>query len=555
MNLLKLMTVGCLLSCFSGLMTSCSDDDDAGSKVLLRPVTAMEIVQNKAYLSWKSVEGATEYIVEVYKVVDKGEELYKTETVPGDRSSCVIDLDWEENYKFKVKCEGNGRLSGYWETEVTGVLYRPLSIELGEARTIDTQALISWMPNDTVVITALTAVPMGLETVNSQDIKVYNVSSEEYLAGSKIIDDLTPETSYRVSFYSGDEQSSDTYQARIEVKTTVTENLDEDYGTANRIDLRNDAFDPDYFNKLDWNSLAEGTTFVLPAGKTYVLNSGETVIEFAHSVHFVTPQTLEDYPTFSFDNAFRIVEGGVVDKVTFKRINLRASKSLSEVADNSLSGKQVICPESDVFLINTIDFTNCYIENFRSIVRSKKATGNVGAIAFKECTINAIGNQGIVSTDGKNGNYINDVSFDECTITNICGIADLRNSSSGKSISITNTTFCYAPMENSFLFRVDPSIAVKIENCVFGGSMKIDGKLPKFNELGSGGQDDYTGVYPFSSVNSFQANDRTSSKGNLGLSDSKMSTTTLFTAPGTNNFKLNELFTGCSSVGASKWRR
>ena len=85
MNLLKLMTVGCLLSCFSGLMTSCSDDDDAGSKVLLRPVTAMEIVQNKAYLSWKSVEGATEYIVEVYKVVDKGEELYKTETVPGDR--------------------------------------------------------------------------------------------------------------------------------------------------------------------------------------------------------------------------------------------------------------------------------------------------------------------------------------------------------------------------------------------------------------------------------------------------------------------------------------
>ena len=555
MNLLKFMTVGCLLSCFSGLMTSCSDDDDAGSKVLLRPVTAMEIVQNKAYLSWKSVEGATEYIVEVYKVVDKGEELYKTETVPGDRSSCVIDLDWEENYKFKVKCEGNGMLSGYWETEVTGILYRPLSIELGEARTIDTQALISWTPNDTVVITALTAVPMGLETVNSQDIKVYNVSSEEYLAGSKIIDDLTPETSYRVSLYSGEEQNSDTYQARIEVKTAVTENLDEDYGTANRIDLRNEAFDPDYFNKLDWNSLAEGTTFVLPAGKTYVLNSGETVIEFAHSVHFVTPQTLEDYPTFSFDNAFRIVEGGVVDKVTFKRINLRASKSLSEVADNSLSGKQVICPESDVFLINTIDFTNCYIENFRSIVRSKKATGNVGAIAFKECTINAIGNQGIVSTDGKNGNYINDVSFDECTITNICGIADLRNSSSGKSISITNTTFCYAPMENSFLFRVDPSIAVKIENCVFGGSMKIDGKLPKFNELGSGGQDDYTGVYPFSSVNSFQANDRTSSKGNLGLSDSKMSTATLFTAPGTNNFKLNELFTGCSSVGASKWRR
>lgn len=79
------------------------------------------------------------------------------------------------------------------------------------------------------------------------------------------------------------------------------------------------------------------------------------------------------------------------------------------------------------FLINTIDFTNCYIENFRSIVRSKKATGNVGAIAFKECTINAIGNQGIVSTDGKNGNYINDVSLMSVlslifAVLQICGI-------------------------------------------------------------------------------------------------------------------------------------
>lgn len=555
MNLMKLMTAGLLLSCFSALLTGCSDNDDSGSNVLLRPVTTMEVVQNKAYLSWKSVEGATEYVVEVYKVTDKGDELYKTETVPGDQSSCVIDLDWEENYKFKVKCTGNGRLSGYWETEVTGILYRPLSIELKESRAIDTKALIAWEPNDTVVITALTAIPMGTEGGASQEIKTYQVSSEEYLAGSKVIDDLSPETSYRVSLYSGEEQTSDTYQARTEVKTEATENLDADYGTANRIDLRNKPFDPDYFNTLDWNSLEEGTTFILPAGKTYVLNSSENVIEFAHSVHFVTPQTLEDYPTFSFNNSFRVIEGGTIDKITFKRINLKAAKSLSEATNNSLSGKQVICPESNVFMINTIDFTNCYIENFRSVVRSKKATGNVGAISFKNCTINAIGNQGIVSTDGKKGNYINDVTIDECTITNICGIADLRNNGSGKNITITNTTFCYAPMENSFLFRVDPSVAIKIENCVFGGSMKIDGGIPKFNELGLGGQDDYTGIYRFSPVNSFQSSDHSSSRGNLGLTDSKMATSSLFADPVNNNFKLNELFSGCSSVGASKWRR
>lgn len=554
MNLMKLMTAGFLLSCFSAvLLTGCSDDD-ASSKVLLRPVTAMKIVQNKAYLSWKSVEGATEYIVEVYKVVNKKEELYKTESIPGDRSSCVIDLDWEENYKFKVKCTGNGRLSGYWETEVTGILNRPISIELKEARTIDTQARISWLPNDTVLITALTAIPLTTDGPDSQEPKVYPVSAEEYAAGSKIIDGLIPETGYRISLYTGEEQTSNTYQARLDVKTVAAENLDEEYGTANRKDLRNEAFDPEYFNQLDWNALAEGTTFILPPGKTYKLNSSEAIILLTHSVNFVTPQTLEEYPTFSLDNAFGVVEGGTIDRVTFKRVNIKAAKSLEEATNNSLSGKQVICPESNVFLINTVEFTDCYIENFRAIVRSKKEGGSVGAISFKGCTINAIGNQGIVSTDGKKGNYINEVTIDECTVTNICGIADLRNNGNGKNIVITNSTFCYAPMENSFLFRVDGSVAVKIENCVFGGSMKVEGNLPKFNELGSGGQDDYTGGYRFSPINSFQSSDHPSTKGSLGLSDAKMTTAKLFTDPQNNNFKLNELFESHSTVGASKWR-
>ncbi|MCS3160258.1 hypothetical protein NXX71_03435 [Bacteroides faecis] len=110
-------------------------------------------------------------------------------------------------------------------------------------------------------------------------------------------------------------------------------------------------------------------------------------------------------------------------------------------------------------------------------------------------------------------------------------------------------------MENAFLFRVAANIPIKIENCVFGGSMKIDNNIPKFNELGSGGQDDYTGSYRFSPVNSFQTSDHSSTKGSLGLSDSKMSTTGLFTDPANNNFKLNELFEGCSSVGAPEWRR
>lgn len=50
MNLMKLMMVGLLLSSFLFLVTGCSDNDDSGAKVLLRPVATMEVVQNKAYI-------------------------------------------------------------------------------------------------------------------------------------------------------------------------------------------------------------------------------------------------------------------------------------------------------------------------------------------------------------------------------------------------------------------------------------------------------------------------------------------------------------------------
>lgn len=534
---------------------SCSDDKNA-SNVLFRPVTTMSVEQNKAYLSWKAVEGALQYIIDVYKVKAEGEELFKTEKVPGIETSRVISLDWEDSYLFKVKCVNeNGVVSAYWETEATGLLSRPLTIDLGETRTIDTQARIFWNPNDSVIITALSAIPVVDGVQQTDNAKIFTVSGDEYNAGQKTIDGLTPETSYRINLYSGTEQTSDTYQAHVELTTQKTENLDEEYGISNRIDLRNMAFDENYFNSLDWSGLPEGTTFILPAARTYTLNIGEDVIELMNSVNFVTPQTLDDYATFKFGNSFRVAEGATVDKITFNRVNMRAMTDLSEATSTGLSGKQVICPEASSYEVGIVKFTDCNIENFRAIVRSKTDKGNFGTIIFNDCVINGMGDQAMVSTNGKKSNYMNAVSFNNCTITNICGIADLRYTGNGQSLSLTNCTFCYAPMETSYLFRVDPSVAIKIENCVFGGSMKVEGKIPKFDVLGSGGMDDYTNIYRFNPVNSFQTDDHTSTKGNIGLTNSKMSTSTLFTAPSIHNFKLNEQFGGASGTGALRWRR
>ena len=546
MKTAKQMVLGVLLSTGLTAVVGCSDNE-ATPTVLLRPVTTMVTEMNHVKLSWKAVQGATQYQVDIYRVTDGANELYQSFTTSD--TALALDLDWDESYQVKVKSLNNNVESAYWETDPITLIYPSI---FGSTRSIDTQALVSWTPSDRFSISTLSAV--AIDSLGNETDKplTFQVTDDEYASGQKILSGLSPATTYKIAAYAGD-VSLDNYRGRVLLATTEAEDLRAEYGS-NLIDLREVPYDEDYFNtSVNWAELPEGSTFILPEGKSYVINRG-TVVELTRSVHFITPQTLGEYATFRFDNAFRVAEGMNVDRISFKRMNLQASKALDKVTDTGMSGKQVICPEASSYQVNSILFTECHIENFRAVVRSKAHAGNFGTITFKGCSLNAIGNQGIVSTDGKHG-VVTSVSMDDCTVANSCGIADLRNAeSSTEGVSLTNCTFCYTPADGSFLFRVAYNIPVQIENCVFGASMKLNGKQPLFNQIGSGAQDDYTGNHPFSPINSYKTSDQVSTKGNLGLSGANMDTNTLFQAPADSNFKLNNTFPGCSSTGDSKWR-
>lgn len=544
MKIARLMALGLLLSAGMTTFSGCSDDEE-GSRVLLRPVTTMVTDMNHVQLSWKAVPGATEYVVEIYRVTDGVNELY--DTITTGETSLTLDLEWDDSYQIKVRGIGNGRESAVWSTDVITLVFPTI---LGQTKAIDTQARVTWTPTDEFSITTLTAMPLDEKGNEAGEAKTYEVTPEEYAAGEKILTGLAPSTSYKVSAYSG-EAVLDNYRGRVMLATVTADDFSH-YG--NIIDLRDKPYDENYFNTVDWAGLPDGTLFILPEGKTYTVNSGTTVAELSRSVSFTTPQTLGDYATFRFDNAFRMAANAQVGKISFKRMTLKAKKTLDEVTDTGLSGKQVFCPEQDNFTLDSITFDDCHIENFRSIIRSKFGNGNIEAVVFEGCTINAIGNQGIISTDGKKTNHITSMKMDECTVTNICGIADLRDSGSGKEVRITNTTFCYAPMESSFLFRTNAEVAVSIENCVFGASMKEDNKKPLFNQIGTGGTGDYSGTLNVTYANTYATSDLNLKKNPLGWTAAPFSTPSLFQDPAAHNFKLNSSFTACQTAGAGKWR-
>lgn len=552
MNKIKVMTLALLLAGGGSWLSGCSDDNDGGQSVLLRPVTTMELEQNKATLSWKAVEGATEYIVEVYLIAEAGDELYKTETIPAGQTSCVVTLDWENNYKFKVRAIGGNRESGYWETDATGILVRPLAIDLKQARAIDTKARISWVPNDTVTITALTVVANTTGENAEAEVKTYPVTAEEYTAGYKDIDNLSPETSYRVNLYSGEEQTPDTYQARLDINTVAAEDLDAEFG-ANLV--RVPAGNPNYFATIDWSAVPEGTAYALPGGQIFTVL--EEAMAFSSSVTFVTELSLEDNATFvtSTMTPFVFAEGAHVNSLTFKRVGVKADADLSTSADkgNGFSGKYVMCPEK-VFTAGEISFIDCSFENFRGLVRSKVTGSVIAKLTFEGCDINGVGGYTLVSDDNKDNRRFDEIVINNCTLRNVWGGFSLQKSNNCQSITISNSTLCYAPATSGTFFSLADGVSVNIENCVFGASMAVDGKNAVFNTAGAGGADCSKGR-TYASTGSYKASDRSISKGNLSLTDAKLDTKSLFTNAAVGDFTLNANFAGASSAGALKWRK
>ena len=551
MKFMKITVFSLVLSAGTAMLAGCSDDDSTSS-VLLRPVTSMEQNQNSVSLSWQNVPDATEYIIEVSREGDSGFEPYNTYTT-SETSYTVSGLDWDSRYKVQVKSSAPNRESAYWELSEFSIVY---PTKLGQTKAIDSSARITWGEGGNV-ITAITATPKEDENT----VKTYAVSADDYAAGEVIINDLAPETTYTICAYSGSEQTVDTYEGKITLTTAASENYDDLYGAGKWIDFRNDvnADNPEYFNSpAFWENIEDGTTIILAGGKEYNMGDGNSWY-LTKSIGFATGMTLGSNAKFIVNNAINFAENATIDFISFKSIDLiGGGKTLEEATDNSLNGKQVICPDKQNSSAQTITFTDCFIQNYRSVVRIKEPTAGIGTLAFKGCTIDAIGNQGMISTDGKAGRLTNTI-IDECTITNTYMLADIRAAEAGDKVTISNSTFCYVPQDvkNGALFRFNNMVELEMTNSVFGPALATgSGTIMDFNKVGGNGlgQGFYSGTKGTTTVTNSYSSSDLKLNNSLNFTNCGLSVTDLFQAPANGDFKVSGMFSGSSSAGATKWR-
>lgn len=551
------------------IFTGCKDDDDLGTAPrLFRPVTTLDNQNNNLIVTWGNIKGATSYELELYKATgektESGAEIVtKYLTTTTNTSPYTFEnVPWDEKYAVRIKAIGNNIESEFYDSKLISIVY---PTKLTGSKTIDIAAMLSWSTGGS----QYTKIVVNTVDNPSADPIEVRVSASDYEAGKKAINGLEPNTSYQAVVYSGEE--GDSYEGRLTFKTREAEDFDAKYGAGMYLDIRGDEnasilTSADFLSQIN---AVEGMTVILQGNFLYKLGSS---IKFKKSVNFVTGLSLEGNAIFSQAAALQTDANATIEKITFTEVDFYSDKALDEstsvakTTDKGFGGRQVYNINGTNSLLKELRFTNCRLEGYRALVRMQAATDGIAKTVFDGCTINGVGDQGAVTSTNLAG-VMDVVEFNNCTITNVIMLADLRASKNKPEFTISNCTFCYAPLEataaGANLFRFEKNaVNLNVENTVFGPSMAlVSGNMTTYTASTKGSIMLNASATTCNVKNSFKTNFAWTVVGESatypleGLTTIAMDENALFNDPTNEIFSYLGNFDGSSTAGAIKWRK
>lgn len=479
-----------------GSMSSCSDDDDFGNAPrLFRPVASLETNKNTITATWDNIKGATKYDLKLFRVTgtdEAGENVYEECAEASCESSPYTfnDLAWDEKYRVEISCTGDESYSKVYTTNDVNV---PYATKLKGVKLIDNAARITWDEGGNV-IKAIVATPEdGSEPV------VRAISEREYTEGTVDIVGLTPSMKYTFCAYNdGENFANSTYEGKLTGTTSKPIDFDAEYGAGMYLDIRDypDEFAVDTLkSEKFWAAVQDGMTIILRGDFDYKVNNSQPITK---SVRFVTASTLGGNARLVSSGGMTLAKGVDVGFIEFNNVDLYSDKAIDgggyEVATNTdkgFGGRQVFNINGVKCTLGELRFIGCHIEGYRAVVRAQSDGDNITKILFDNCIINGIGDQGVLTTNNKSCDW-KEVSFNNCTITNIVMLCDFRSTTNQLTMNINNCTFCYAPMEttanaNTPMFRFNNNaVVLNISNTLFGPSMYSGGSGSKIETYKAG---------------------------------------------------------------------
>lgn len=480
-KILKSLLLICTAVFSYGIFVSCSDDNNSGMSRLFRPVLSNSNIKsglddNKVpYLEfkWDAYSDADKYIATL--VPSDGSDPISIET---NEPTCKFtNLAYDMDYQIRLKAisTSKGIESKDYTTTVTTADYPTMLNSLSSSNIIDTEARITWDVDGGNTVYDV------LKIYNGDDelIDEIQLTADDLAAGEVIIRNLEPAKSYRVdAYYDGK------YLGKKRFKTAASES----YSGA-VVDLRvftaselKKMLSTEFLDSVVTAHAEEDINIVLKGGIEYTISGGTTIPATTHTIRFVTGLTLEGNARFISGGGFTIgkngadVESIVYEKIDFISDKAKAMDDLKANTDKGWGGRQVFNINGVSSILNNLTFKDCTVTGYRAVVRGQTNKDHIHNVTLENCTINGIGDQGVLTNADKGGDW-KVVTIKNCTFTNIVMLCDFRKTANPLEMNVENCTFCYAPLEttanaNTPLFRfAGNSVALKVKNTLFGPSM------------------------------------------------------------------------------------
>lgn len=464
----------------AGTFVSCSDDDLPAADALFRPVITEsdnieqgldENLSPYVVVTWDNYTNANQYTVKM-EAVDGSDSK---EITTSELTARFENLDYDKEYNILLSAANTntGLTSKPYSLSITTNDYPTALSTPATTDIIDTQTRIKWSGSYTQLqVIKDSNDSLVVDTLLSDDINA---------AQNIIIKGLEPKTTYRVVAY-----DNGNYRGKKRFTTAASENYEgvvfdlrgmeggESYITADQL-AADVAANPD-----------QDITYVLEGGTIYKISGGTNIPGTTKTIKFVTGLTLAGNAIFRSGGGFGGVSGQDINAIVFEKIDFISDKAIEgggyEVAtnhDKGWGGRQVFNINGYAATISNLTFKNCSMTGYRAVVRSQKDGDNITNLLLEDCTINAIGDQGVVTTTNKKGDWRN-VTMRNCTVTNIVMLCDFRASVETLHFNIENCTFCYAPIEttvnaNTPMFRLGTNnVVLTVKNTLFGPSMSSE---------------------------------------------------------------------------------
>ena len=175
-------------------------------------------------------------------------------------------------------------------------------------------------------------------------------------------------------------------------------------------------------------------------------------------------------------SVFGFVDASIVNYVKFENVDFTG------YSGNNVAGTKVgyLFNNNTNTTVKSLSFVNCSLHNFGNTPMRVQGSKNqvIDTLAFNGCVINDIGFASTYAIVNSNSaDFINTINFSNCTVSNFKGSLVSRTTQTLNSINITNCTFNQGMLDPSTVrFFIDTNSAtftgsgITIKNCIFGSS-------------------------------------------------------------------------------------